>query len=961
MHGPLLASLEQKDEFVHRHIGPDDVDVAGMLKVLGLTSIEQLIDRAVPEDIRSDKPLLAAPLTEAETLAEAARMAAANKLFTSHIGMGYYDCLTPSVILRNLFENPGWYTAYTPYQAEISQGRMEALLNFQQMIVDLSGMELANASMLDEGTAAAEAMTLMKRVGKSKSLILFVAADCHPQTIAVIETRAKPIGYEVVVGNPTSDLDPAQVFGVILQYPASTGGIVDYRDIVTRIHDAGALVTVATDPLSLALLKPPGEWGADVVVGSAQRFGVPMGFGGPHAGYMATRESYKRNVPGRIIGMSIDAQGRAALRLALQTREQHIRREKATSNICTAQVLLAVVASMYAVYHGPEGITRIARRVHRLTAILAAGLRAAGVVVETENFFDTITVDVGDAAPVHTHAAEAEINLRPIDDARIGISLDETTGRDDIETLWRVIIGNDDHGLSVEALDGETADAIPTELTRQSPILAHKVFNSHHSETAMMRYMCFLSDRDLALDRAMIPLGSCTMKLNSATEMMPVSWRAFSGLHPFAPADQTEGSREMIGELQKMLIEITGYDAVSLQPNAGSQGELAGLMCIRKYQESLGQKHRDVCLIPSSAHGTNPASATMAGLRVVVVECDDAGHVSMSDLKAKAAKHADNLAALMVTYPSTHGEFELTIREICDVIHAHGAQVYMDGANLQAMVGVCKPGKFGCDVSHLNLHKTFAIPHGGGGPGIGPIGVGAHLTPFLPNHPVVAEAGPKTGIGAISAAPWGSAGVLPISWAYIKMMGGAGLTRATQVAILNANYISQRLAGYIETLYTGPNGLVAHECILDTRPLKDDYGVTVDDIAKRLIDYGFHAPTMSFPVSGTLMVEPTESESKFELDRFCNAMIAIVDEAKSLAAGEWPADDNPLCNAPHTADLVSADDWPHAYSRELAAYPVDSLRVVKYWPPVGRVDNVYGDRNLICTCPSIDDYRQAAE
>ena len=838
---------------------------------------------------------------------------------------------------------------------------MEALLNFQQMIVDLTGMELANASMLDESTAAAEAMTLMKRVGKSKNLALFVAADCHPQTIAVIETRARAMGYQVQTGDPFADLDPAQVFGVVLQYPASTGGVVDYRELVAGIHDAGALVTVAADPLSLALLTPPGEWGADVVVGSAQRFGVPMGFGGPHAGYMATRESYKRNVPGRIIGMSIDAQGRPALRLALQTREQHIRREKATSNICTAQVLLAVIAAMFAVYHGPEGVTRIARRVHRLTAIFAAGLRAAGVTVETENFFDTITVNVGDAAAVHARAAEAELNLRPIDDARIGISLDETTGSGDIETLWRVITGSADHGLSVAAIDGDTTDAIPAELIRQSPILTHEVFNSYHSETAMMRYLRFLADRDLALDRAMIPLGSCTMKLNAATEMIPVSWRAFSGLHPFAPIDQSQGSRAMIGELEQMLVEITGYAAVSLQPNAGSQGELAGLLCIRKYQESLGQGHRDVCLIPSSAHGTNPASATMAGLRVVVVECTEAGHVDMADLKAKATEHADNLAALMVTYPSTHGEFELTIREICDVIHANGGQVYMDGANLQAMVGVCKPGKFGCDVSHLNLHKTFAIPHGGGGPGIGPIGVGAHLAPFLPNHPVVAEAGPETGIGAISAAPWGSAGVLPISWAYIKMMGGAGLTRATQVAILNANYISRRLTGHIETLYTGPGGLVAHECILDTRPLKDDYGVTVDDIAKRLIDYGFHAPTMSWPVSGTLMVEPTESESKFELDRFCDAMIAIVDEAKRLAGGEWPADDNPLCNAPHTADLVTADDWPHAYSRELAAYPVDSLRTVKYWPPVGRVDNVYGDRNLVCTCPSIDDYREAAE
>lgn len=957
-----LNDLERADEFVGRHIGPSKGDIADMLKFIGMNSLDDLIDKGVPDSIRSDEALMAPSQTEADVLAEIADLASKNSVFKSFIGMGYYDTHTPSVILRNVLENPGWYTAYTPYQAEISQGRMEALLNFQQMIVDLTGMALSNASMLDEATAAAEAMTLMKRMGKAKSDVVFVAANCHPQTIALIQTRAEPMGYTVQVGDPMTDLNPDDVFGVILQYPATDGTIIDYRALVEKIHKSPALVAVCADLLSLVLLTPPGEWGADVVVGSAQRFGVPMGYGGPHAGYMATREDFKRAIPGRLIGVSIDAQGNPAMRLALQTREQHIRREKATSNICTAQVLLANMAGFYAAYHGPDGLKTIAGRTHRLTAILAAGLKKLGIDVETEHFFDTITLNVGtDFDAVRGRARNAGMNLRLLTEGRIGISCDETTTRHDIEGLWLVVSGQTDIDLDINAMDAEISDAIPSGLARTSEFLTHEVFNSHHSETGMMRYLRMLEDKDLALNRAMIPLGSCTMKLNAASEMIPITWKEFGGLHPFAPLDQAEGTLELIKQLEDMLVEITGYDAVSLQPNAGSQGEFAGLLCIRKYHHSRGDHHRDVCLIPSSAHGTNPASASMAGMKVVVVNCDDDGNVDMDDLTAKAENHAENLAALMVTYPSTHGVFELTIRKICDIIHANGGQVYMDGANLQAMVGICKPGKFGCDVSHLNLHKTFCIPHGGGGPGVGPIGVGAHLAPFLPNHPVVPAAGPVDGIGAISAAPWGSASILPISWSYIRMMGGDGLKQATQVAILNANYLAKRLAGHYEVLYTGRNGLVAHECILDTRPLKDEAGISVDDIAKRLIDYGFHAPTMSFPVSGTLMVEPTESETKEEIDRFCDAMIAIAEEADRVKAGEWPADDNPLHNAPHTASVIAADEWTHPYKRETAAYPVESLRRTKYWAPVGRVDNVYGDRHLVCTCPSIDDYREAAE
>ena len=958
---PTLETLEFSDEFIGRHIGPSDADIADMLSAIGAASLDNLIDKAVPDDIRAADPLMAPPMTEAQVLATIRELADRNKVLKSCIGMGYHGCHLPPVILRNLLENPGWYTAYTPYQAEISQGRLEALLNYQQMIIDLTGLELANASLLDEGTAAAEAMTLMKRVGKSKSDTIFVAKDCHPQTIAIIQTRAEPMGYSVIIGDPSTELKADEVFGIVLQYPTTDGRVEDYRDLVTQAHEAGALVTVAADPLSLVLLTPPGEWGADVVVGSAQRFGVPMGFGGPHAGYMATRDAYKRSMPGRLIGVSIDSQGNRALRMALQTREQHIRREKATSNICTAQVLLANIAGMYAVYHGPDGLRTIARRAHRLTAILAAGLSKLGCNVETGSFFDTITVAVDDAAAVHARAVAAGFNLRPADAGHVGIALDETTTREDVAALWQVVSGNESPGISVEELDNDAPEALPEALKRTSDILDHQVFNTHHSETAMMRYMRELEDKDLALNRAMIPLGSCTMKLNAAAEMIPVTWPEFGNLHPFAPADQVEGSMALIKELEDQLVEITGYDAVSLQPNAGSQGEYAGLLCIKKFHESNDQGHRNICLIPSSAHGTNPASAIMAGLKVVVVACDEAGNIDLNDLKAKVEANSVNLAAIMITYPSTHGVFETSVREVCDLVHDNGGQVYIDGANLQAMVGVCKPGEFGGDVSHLNLHKTFCIPHGGGGPGVGPIGVKSHLAPFLPNHPIVSEAGPDTGVGAISAAPWGSASILPISWSYIKLMGGPGLSKASQVAILAANYISKRLEGHYETLYKGGNGFVAHECILDTRPVQDNAGLTVDDIAKRMIDYGFHAPTMSWPVAGTLMVEPTESEPKEELDRICDAMIAIAGEAKRVQAGEWPVDDNPLSNSPHTIAVVTTEDWTHPYSRETAAYPVASLKRAKYWSPVGRVDNVHGDRNLVCSCPPLESYMEAAE
>ena len=961
MNKPTLDHLENSGEFIRRHIGPSDANIADMLKTIGASNLDDMINKVVPAEIRSDDHYDAPAISEANVLAEIRGISDRNSVMKSFIGMGYHGCHLPPVILRNLLENPGWYTAYTPYQAEISQGRLEALLNYQQMVIDLTGMEMSNASLLDEGTAAAEAMTLMKRVGKSRAMTIFVADDCHPQTIAVIQTRAEPLRYEVIRGNPKTDLKADKVFGAILQYPTTDGSVEDYSLIVENLHRAGALVTVCADPLSLVLLTPPGEWGADVVVGSTQRFGVPMGFGGPHAGYLATRDAYKRSMPGRLVGVSIDSQGNRALRMALQTREQHIRREKATSNICTAQVLLANIASMYSVYHGPKGLKRIAERIHRLTGILAAGLARMDIEVETSTFFDTLTIYIDDIQAVHDRAVTAGMNLRPVDDHRVGVSLDETTTAADIESLWSVLSGETNVGYTTTALDLDAIEGIPAKLRRKSAILDHPVFNTHHSETAMMRYMRELENKDLALNRAMIPLGSCTMKLNAAAEMIPITWPEFSNLHPFAPADQVAGLLDLIQELEDMLVKITGYDAVSLQPNAGSQGEYAGLLCIRKYHQANGQDHRHICLIPSSAHGTNPASAIMAGMKVVVVDCDHAGNIDMIDLQAKAERHSNDLAAIMITYPSTHGVFETMVRDICDLIHKHGGQVYIDGANLQAMVGICKPGEFGGDVSHLNLHKTFCIPHGGGGPGVGPIGVKAHLAPYLPNHPVITQAGPETGLGVISAAPWGSASILPISWSYIKLMGGEGLKRATQVAILAANYIAKRLEGHYETLYKGDSGLVAHECILDTRQIQENAGLTVDDLAKRMIDYGFHAPTMSWPVVGTLMVEPTESEPREELDRFCAAMIAIAGEARRVAVGEWPADDNPLVNAPHTLDMITDDNWFHPYSRENAAYPVKILRRSKYWSPVGRVDNVHGDRNLVCTCPPLEAYMNAVE
>ncbi len=955
-----LDALEQNDDFVGRHIGPTDGDIATMLQAIGESSLDALIDKAVPAAIRSSGPLdLPASRGEQDILAELRSIASQNQVLRSMIGMGYYDCVTPPVILRNVMENPGWYTAYTPYQPEISQGRLEALINYQTMISDLTGMEIANASLLDEATAAAEAMTMCRRVGRSKSDAFFVSADCHPQTIDVVKTRAEPLGISVIVGDHRAGPPEGGIFGMLLQYPSTTGAVEDYADMVAAAHDNGAVVCVAADLLSLLMLTPPGEWGADIVVGSAQRFGVPLGFGGPHAAFIATRDKHKRTLPGRLVGVSVDARGRPAYRLALQTREQHIRREKATSNICTAQVLLAVMAGLYAVYHGPDRLRTIAARVHRLTAILAAGLEKLGAPPANSAFFDTVTVPVDDAAAVHRRAVSAGINLRRIDGATVGISLDETTTAADVSTLWRVVSGRDEVGFTVADIDADRPNALPEGLRRTSDFLTHEVFNSYHSETEMLRYLRRLQARDVALDRSMIPLGSCTMKLNATAEMIPVTWPEFSRIHPFVPLDQAAGYRALLNGLQTMLEKITGFAAVSLQPNAGSQGEYAGLLVIKRYHESRGEGQRDVCIIPSSAHGTNPASAILAGMTVVVVACDDDGNIDVGDLREKAEAHADRLAALMVTYPSTHGVFEESIVEICDIIHANGGQVYMDGANLNALVGLCLPGAFGPDVAHLNLHKTFCIPHGGGGPGVGPIGVGAHLAAFLPGHAVIPEAGPE-GIGAVAAAPWGSASILPISWAYIAMMGGDGLTRATEVAILNANYIAKRLAAHYPVVYTGAHGLVAHECIIDIRDFKDTAGITVDDVAKRLMDYGFHAPTMSWPVAGTLMIEPTESESLAEIDRFCDAMIAIRAEIKAIESGDWDREDNPMRQAPHTPEDIAAE-WTRGYSIEQAVFPVHSLRSDKYWPPVNRIDQAFGDRNLVCSCPPLDAYQDAAD
>jgi glycine dehydrogenase len=949
-----LSQLEDHNAFERRHIGPTLADQAAMLGVLGHESRAALIDAVVPAGIRLKEPLELHPARhEPEALATLLRMAAKNRVFKSYIGQGYYGTYTPGVILRNVFENPAWYTAYTPYQPEISQGRLEALLNFQTMVTDLTGLAIANASMLDEATAAAEAMTLCLRSTKCASRVFAVADDVLPQTIDVVRTRAAPLGIEVRVV-AAARLDEVDAFGVLVQYPGVDGEVGDFAALAARLHERGGFLVAAADLLALTLLKPPGEWGADVAIGNTQRFGVPMGFGGPHAAYMATRDELKRNMPGRLVGVTVDAQGNTAYRLALQTREQHIRREKATSNICTAQVLLAVMASMYAVYHGPEGLERIARRTHRLAAILKHGLAKLGFASSTRNYFDTITVEAGEQLKaVVGRSAKGGMNFRLVDDERLGISVDETTTRHHIEEIWRVFAG-DAAPFQVRELEREVSDELPSSLLRTSRYLEHPVFNRYHSETDLLRYLRRLADKDVALDRSMIPLGSCTMKLNATSEMIPVTWPEFSHIHPFAPRGQWEGYRELIDSLEERLAKATGYAAVSIQPNAGSQGEYAGLLIIRAYHESRGQGHRNVCLIPSSAHGTNPASAQMAGMKVVVVACDAAGNVDLADLERKAAEHANDLAAIMVTYPSTHGVFEAGIVSLCETVHRHGGQVYIDGANMNAMVGLCAPGKFGGDVSHLNLHKTFCIPHGGGGPGVGPVAVAAHLAPFLPRHRHTG--GGARAIGAVTAAPFGSASILTISWMYIEMMGAEGLTAASEVAILNANYVARRLQPHYPVLYSGPGGLVAHECIIDLREVKETSGVSVEDVAKRLIDYGFHAPTMSFPVAGTLMVEPTESESKAELDRFCEAMIAIRSEIRAVEEGRMDRDDNPLRHAPHTAAVVSADHWQHAYSRELAAYPLATLRANKYWVPVGRADNVYGDRNLVCSCPPLSDY-----
>jgi glycine cleavage system P protein (glycine dehydrogenase) len=942
------TDLQNPTEFVPRHIGPDQSDQERMLAQLGCDNREQFVDSVVPEAIRLKAPLAVTDaVTETQALAELRQLADKNQVLKSFIGQGYYDTKTPFVIQRNILENPAWYTAYTPYQPEISQGRLEALLNYQTMVADLTGMDIANASMLDEGTAAAEAMTLCQRMSKSKSQTFFVDQDCLPQTIDIIQTRAEPLDIHVVIGDPMTDMQAAEPFGVLLQYPGASGEIHDFRPVIEQAHAKKSLVIMAADILSLLLLKSPGELGADVAIGNTQRFGVPFGFGGPHAAYMATSEKYKRSLPGRLVGSSIDAQGHPALRLALQTREQHIRREKATSNICTAQVLLAVMASMYAVYHGPQGLLRIAERVHRLTTLLATGLQEGGAEVVNSSWFDTLTIRTGEkTVTVHRVAEAAGVNLRVIDDAHIGVSLDETTSVDDIKLLWVVLLG--EHQDTKTELAEST---IPSALIRTEEVLSHPVFNSHHSETEMLRYIRKLSDKDIALDRSMIPLGSCTMKLNATAEMLPVTWPEFNAIHPFAPAEQTVGYREMIDQLESMLCAVTGYDSVSLQPNAGSQGEYAGLLAIRAYHKSRGEAQRNICLIPSSAHGTNPASAQMCGMKVIVVGCDEQGNIDMEDLRQKAELHSDHLAAIMVTYPSTHGVFEESIIELTEIIHGHGGQVYIDGANLNAMVGLCQPGTFGGDVSHLNLHKTFCIPHGGGGPGVGPTAVRSHLAPFLPGHNQL-----ENKVSAVSAAPWGSASILPITWMYIRMMGADGLRQATEVAILNANYIAKRLGDAYPILYTGANDRVAHECILDLRPIKESSGISVDDVAKRLIDYGFHAPTMSFPVAGTLMVETTESESLVELDRFCEAMLAIRKEIDQVEQGVLPADSNPLVNAPHTADVVTADEWTQAYPRSLAAYPLGSLREAKYWSPVGRLDNVYGDKNLMCSCLPVSEY-----
>jgi glycine dehydrogenase len=957
MHAPTsLDALENHGEFIARHIGPDAADEAHMLSVIGAASRQALIDAIVPRSIvRAEAMALPPVASEAEALAELRAVAALNQVKKSFIGQGYHGTLTPGVILRNILENPAWYTAYTPYQAEISQGRMEALVNFQTMVCDLTGMAIANASMLDEATAAAEAMTLAKRSVKSKSNTLIVAGDCHPQTIEVVRTRAEPLGIEVLVGVAPQLMAEHDYFAVLAQYPATTGLVHDMRAFVEQAHAKGAAFIVAADLLALTLLAPPGEWGADIVVGNSQRFGVPMGGGGPHAAFMACRDEFKRSLPGRLVGVSVDAHGNPAYRLALQTREQHIRREKATSNICTAQVLLAVIASMYAVYHGPEGLKRIALRVASYTAILADGLAKMGLKVLNPHAFDTLTIETGDhTEEVIGRALAAGANLRRVSPRHVGVALDETTTRADVAALWSWFATAGQDLPRVEDFAAGVVPKIPQALSRTSAFLTHPVFNTHHSETEMLRYLRRLADKDLALDRSMIPLGSCTMKLNATSEMIPITWPEFAAVHPFAPADQLKGYALLNEQLTGWLCQATGYAGISLQPNAGSQGEYAGLLAIRGWHQSRGEGHRKVCLIPESAHGTNPASAQMVGMQVIVVKCDANGSVDLADLKAKCEQHANDLACIMITYPSTYGVFEPRVKELCAMVHQHGGRVYVDGANMNALVGIAAPGQFGGDVSHLNLHKTFCIPHGGGGPGVGPVCVVEDLVPFLPGHATAGQAR-EGGVGAVSAAPLGNAAVLPISWMYIRMMGAEGLKQATEVAILGANYVAAKLSDHYDIHYSGgidgvKGGGVAHECILDLRPLKETSGISAEDVAKRLIDYGFHAPTLSFPVAGTLMVEPTESEPLVELERFCHAMISIREEIRKVETGAWPKEDNPLKNAPHTSQSLLKADWPHAYTREEAAYPIAELRQHKYWSPVGRVDNVYGDRNLFCSC-----------
>jgi glycine dehydrogenase len=954
-----IQEFSSKNEFIARHIGPQDSDIQAMLKTLGFSSLEDMAKSIIPSQIRTNHKfdIVGSGISESGLLNQIKNMVSKNKVFKTYIGMGYHDTHTPTVIQRNIFENPVWYTAYTPYQAEIAQGRLESLLNFQTMITDLAKMEIANASLLDEGTAAAEAMFMAHALCKTKANAFVVSPQMHPHVLEVLHTRAEPLGIEMIVADPTKYDFAKPVFAAFFQYPNTEGLIEDLAAATEKFHEKGALVVASADLLALTMFAAPGEWGADIVVGNSQRFGVPLGFGGPHAGYMATKDSFKRMMPGRLVGVSQDSQGKPAMRLALQTREQHIRREKATSNICTAQVLLANMAAMYAVYHGPKGLKKIAQRVNRLTAVLAAGLTKMNFQVQSGLFFDTVTITTDKAKAIADQAEKMEMNFRFHSGNKLSLSLNETTTVEDVEQIWQAFQMGGAVSVNFAALDADLKLTIPAALTRKSEYLTHPSFNSHHSETEFLRYVHMLQNRDLTLAHSMIPLGSCTMKLNATTELVPVSWPEISKLHPFAPVAQAKGLIEMIHDLEQKLCDITGFAAVSLQPNAGSQGEYAGLLVIRKYHQSRGQAERNICLIPQSAHGTNPASAALAGMQVVVVNCDDLGNVDIPDLKLKAEQHAKDLACLMITYPSTHGVFEEGITEICKIVHANGGQVYMDGANMNALVGMCRPGTFGPDVSHMNLHKTFAIPHGGGGPGVGPIGVGAHLAPFLPKHSLVPEAGPATGISATTSAPWGSASILPISWAYITMMGAEGLKQATLVSILSANYIAKKLEAHYPVLYKGKSGFVAHECIIDLRELKKTSGIDVTDVAKRLIDYGFHAPTMSFPVAGTLMIEPTESENKKEVDRFIDSMIAIRQEIAAVESGKMDKENNALRNSPHTAQMMMKPEWNHPYTREEAVYPLEWLRTNKFWPSVGRVDNAYGDRNLICSCPSIEEYR----